>query len=330
MEETINYLGSLYATNFCELGLGVSYVKGYASPLGNTYLYNLKFISQYNKKWLQSLLEKISIFHHIKFKFIETTEAHFGIMQPKTNYTLSLTNLLALNNFDKIVIGVDANGKDLTLDFNKIPHLLIAGTTGAGKSVLLMNLLINLYGFYGKNRFKKGKFVIIDPKGTEFEEFKGLYNTTIIDNTQQAITTLGDIVNEMERRYKDRFYVYHDLYVIIDELADLMLTSRFEIEEYLVRLAQKSRAVNIHLIVATQSPRVSVVSGLIKANFPYRIALKTASSRDSVVIMDKGGCEELNVGEAFFKNGIDTRLFRIAYPENELLQKCVQANKVKL
>lgn len=329
MEQTLNYLGNLFATNFTELGLGVSYVKGYESPLGNTYLYNLNFISQYNKKWLQSLLEKIGIFHHINLKLIDTREAHFGVMQTTNSTTLSLTNLIAKHNFRDIVVGVDTNGHDLTLDFNKIPHLLIAGTTGAGKSVLIKNLLVNLYGFYGKNTFKKSQFVIIDVK-RDFEKYNNLYNTTFISDTFEATYKLRELCDEMDYRYQHRDTTFNDLYIVIDELADLMLKSRYEVEEYILRIAQLGRACNLHLIIATQYPKTDVLTGLIKANLPFRFCLKTATMRESIVCLDKSGGEVLNIGEAIFKDiGGVYRTIKVAYPEQPLEAKMLEINRIR-
>ena len=329
MEQTLNYLGNVFATNFCELGLGVNYVKGYESPLANTYLYDLKYISQYNKKWLQSLLDKISIYHHFDLKLIETKEAHFGVMQSKNSTTLSLTNLIAKNQFKNIVVGVDTNGNELTLDFNKIPHLLIAGTTGSGKSVLIRNLLINLYGFYGKNRFKKCQFVIIDVK-RDFERYNNLYNTTFVSETNEATFKLREICDEMDYRYQHRDTTFSDLYVVIDELADLMLKSRYEVEEYIIRIAQLGRACNIRLIIATQYPKVEVCTSLIRANMPFRFCLKTASLRESILVLDKKGAEELNIGEAIFKdNGGVYKTLKVAYPEQTLEAKMFEANRIR-
>ena len=329
MEETINYLGKLFALNFCELGLDVNYVKGYESPLGNTYLYNLQFISQYNKKWLQSLLEKIGIFHHYDLKLIDTKEAHFGVMQSMNRTTLSLTNLLAKHHFNDIVVGVDTNGNDLTLDFSKIPHLLIAGTTGAGKSVLIKNLLINLYGFYGKNKYKKSQYVIIDVK-RDFERYNNLYNTTFISDTNEATMKLRELCDEMDYRYAHRDKTFNDLYIMIDELADLMLKSRYEVEEYIIRIAQLGRACGLHMILATQYPKVEICTSLIRANIPYRFCLKTASLRESILVLDRKGSEELNIGEAIFKDtGGVYRTLKIAFPEQSLEAKMLEINRIR-
>lgn len=326
MSERINHNGNLYATNFGELGLEVEFVKGVESPLGDTYYYNLKYISQFNKKYLASLLEKIAVFHHADLRLIDTKEAHFGVFDSQASEMVSLSNLLCKSR--NIVIGVDINGHNVELDFTKIPHLLIAGTTGSGKSVLIHNLIVNLAVFYGRQTIKVPQFVIIDPKGNELDMYRNMRNTNFIDNTRGAIATLKLCCEEMDRRYQHNDMSANDMFIIIDELADLMLTSKFEVEEYIVRLAQKGRACGIHLIVATQRPTIDVCSGLIKANMPYRIGLKTASVRDSVVILDHKGCEQLKgCGDCIVRLGLQEYRTQVAYPEKELEAKVIQINR---
>lgn len=331
-DERITKNGNVFATNFCELGVSVKFVNGIDSPLGDTYLFNMDFISQYNKTYLKSLVEKIAVFHHLDLELIDTKEAHFGLFMRKPQQVLSLNNCLYEVGQRDVVIGKDNYGKSVILDFDKIPHLLIGGTTGSGKSVLLHNLLVNLMSYFRTtneaNRFRHGlKLVIIDPKGTELNMYRNVKNTTFIDNTPQAIEGIKAIERAMDLCYQTGGKYDNETFVIIDELADLMLTSKFEVEQSLVRIAQLGRAVGVHLIVATQRPSVDVVSGLIKANMPYRIALRTASVRDSVILIDKKGCEALAVGEALFKNGIETTKVKIAYPEKELEAKFIDVNR---
>ena len=320
--------GNVIATNFGELGLPVKFVKGVESALGDTYLFDIVNISQYNKNYLKSLLEKIAVYHHADMSLIETKEAHFGVFVKQSQSTLSLLQLLAKTNYREIVIGQDTQGELVKIDFKIIPHLLIAGTTGSGKSVLIHNLICNIYNYYGQNRFLAPRMIIIDPKTSELDKYKNCINTQFIDSTEQAIYTLGECVNEMNRRYANHGTKESDMFIIIDELADLMLTSRFEVEESIVKIAQKGRACGIHLIVATQRPSVDVCSGLIKANMPYRVALKTASVRDSVVILDHKGAEALvGNGDGIVKFGINERRTQIAYPSNELIAKICQVYK---
>ncbi len=322
--------GKTIETNFGELGLPVTLVDSVQTPLGETHFFNLKDISQFNMKYIDKLLDKIGTFHRVNLKAERTKQAHFKVIWLYDNASVSLTKLLAENGYRDMVIGVDSEGKLVTLDFDKIPHLLIAGTTGGGKSVLLRNILFNIFGWYGKNRFGKGEVVIIDPKGTEFNRFKNLVGTTYVSTTEQAIKLMKIMCNEMDSRYENGGKYERETYIIIDELADLMLTSRFEVEQDIVRIAQKGRAVGMHLIVATQNPKIEVCSGLIKANMPYRIALKTASIRESITILDQKGAEQLKgCGDALFKNGINLIRFQVAFPEKQLEDLFVRANEFK-
>ncbi len=322
----INDYGETIATNFNELGLAVEFVKGFESPLGDTLLFNLAYISQYNKNYIKSLIEKIAVFHHLDIDLIDTKEAHFGVFIKRINNKVSLYELLTKQR--DITIGLDNMGKPVKLDFNKIPHLLIAGTTGSGKSVLLHNILVNLMIYYGRQSRKVG-IVLIDPKGSEFRDYKNVMGVSFIDSTQEAIRKLSYLEGVMDNRYKTANPMGdHDIIVIIDELADLMLTSKFAVEQSIVRLAQKGRACGIHLIVATQRPTIDVCSGLIKANMPYRIALKTASVRDSIVILDHKGAETLKGnGDCIVKLGLEEKHTQVAYPEEEFENHFIQMNK---
>ena len=334
MEQRLNDNGKLFEKNFGELGLGVELVKAVDSPRGETYHYNLKVISNYNKNFIKSLVEIIAIYHHLKIDLVDSEQGHFAIFVHQKANSLSLNQCMRENHQRQVVIGKDINGELVEIDFEKIPHLLIAGTTGSGKSVLIHNLLVNLLSCYrvGNNdseRFRKGlELVIIDPKGNELDMYKNCRNVLFVDETKKAIQVLEHIVSEMDRRYKSNITTNNDLFIVIDELADLMLTSKFQVEESLVRIAQKGRALGIHLIVATQSPRVAVISGLIKANMPYRIALKTASARDSVVILDHKGAEQLEgQGDSIVRVGLLEKRTQIAYCEKELEAQFIEVNK---
>jgi len=207
-------------------------------------------------------------------------------------------------------IGMDNNGNTITIDFGETPHLLIAGATGTGKSVLLNTLIASLYHTTYRENFN---IYCIDTKRTEFNKYKGLSNATIITESDKAIEILKGACDLMEERYKilekEHNATFNGIFIVIDELADLMLLSDSQVENYIVRLAQKSRASNIHLILATQRPMVKVISGLIKANITTRIGLKMASVRDSVMLFDKKCCEKLlGKGDALIN---DTR-FQVA------------------
>ena len=145
--------GKLLATNFGELGLLVEFVKGTESPLGDTFFFNLKAISDYNEKYIKDLLEKIAVFHHLDMTFSKTKEAHFKVfVQYGSKNAISLIQCMSEVGYREVALGKDSEGNVLTIDFDKTPHLLIGGTTGSGKSVLMHDILCNLYVLYGSNR----------------------------------------------------------------------------------------------------------------------------------------------------------------------------------
>lgn len=207
------------------------------------------------------------------------------------------------------VLGKDVSGKPSIADLSKMPHALVAGATGSGKSVCLNVLIMSL--LYA-NRPDDLKFIMVDPKRVEMQMYNGIPHllTPVITEIPEAVNALKWCVREMTRRYgllpsvnaknladyNTRVVAEERLPVIvfiIDELADLMMTSKNEIEGPIVRLCQMARAVGIHLVLATQRPSVDVITGLIKANVPARIAFAVASAVDSKTILDQVGAERL-------------------------------------
>lgn len=238
-----------------------------------------------------------------------------------------------------IVLGKSISNEVIIDDLASMPHLLIAGATGAGKSVAINVLLTSL--LYSKKP-DEVKFVLIDPKRVELKPYKllkdhflpkipGMEDQIIVTDPQKAVAALRSVVREMEHRYellekcgvrnigeynkkmKDEAMFY--LVVVIDELADLMITAGREVEEPITRLAQMARAVGIHLIVATQRPSVDVITGIIKANFPSRIAFQVASKVDSRTILDVSGAEQLlGSGDMLFQSAKMSKPERIQCP----------------
>ena len=210
-------------------------------------------------------------------------------------------------------LGKDLYGKAVIADLGKMPHLLIAGATGSGKSVCLNSLIISLLF---KARPEEVKFLMIDPKYVELNTYNGIPHllAPVISDKKKASTALKKMVKEMNERY-ERFaregvrdiVSYNDLMVkeknyrdvlpyivvVIDELADIMLVSPQEVEDTIARLAQMARAAGIHLVLATQRPSVNVITGVIKANITTRIAFAVSSNTDSRVILDRVGAEKL-------------------------------------
>lgn len=313
--------GKVYEQALKILGINVEYVNETISPQIATYYYNFVDIKHYDKRRLEKAVEKMTIYYHKNFEIVKGNEkAHFGISRPiPQKQTLWLTSLTQPMNHNAITIGKDISGHNVELDFNKISHLLIAGTTGSGKSVLLNTIIAGLYMNMGNDNFE---IAIIDPKNTEFKEYAIMPNSKYIDETTEAIATLNDLVGVMEQRYKEMskgITNHKHLFVVVDELADLMLSSRYDVEETIVRLAQKSRAAKIHLILATQRPTVNVITGLIKANMPNRICLKMVSQIDSRVMLDHNGAEKLL--------GFGDALIRLDSSTNENRFQCAMISK---
>lgn len=232
-----------------------------------------------------------------------------------------------------IVLGKDIVGKPFVTDLKKLPHLLIAGTTGSGKSVGINAMILSL--LY-KNSPDQLRLLMIDPKMLEFSIYNDIPHllTPVITKAKQAIVALNNMVGEMERRYslmsqtktknienynekvkKDGGEYFPYIVVIIDELADLMMTSGKDVEYSIARLAQMARASGIHLVVATQRPSVDVVTGLIKANLPSRISYRVGQKVDSKIILDQMGAESLlGRGDMLFTPPGATGLVRLHAP----------------
>ncbi|HTB48464.1 MAG TPA: DNA translocase FtsK 4TM domain-containing protein [Verrucomicrobiae bacterium] len=207
-----------------------------------------------------------------------------------------------------IAIGKDISGTPIVADLDKMPHMLVAGQTGSGKSVMINTILTSL--LY-RNSPADLKLILVDPKRVELKPYDEIPHllTPVITEPEKCISALKWAVAEMERRYralsevgKRDIAAYNSLkkeegmpyiVIVIDELADLMMMAARDVEALIVRIAQKARAVGIHLVLATQRPSVDVITGLIKANVPARIAFTTASQVDSRTIIDQVGAEKL-------------------------------------
>lgn len=222
-------------------------------------------------------------------------------------------------------VGVDGEGVVHTADIAKMPHLLIGGATGSGKSVMVHNIVTTLIERDPDN----ARLILIDLKMVELSMYNEVPHllVPVIFEGEQAASALKWAIHEMERRYKlllgarvRNITTYNEtateplppIVIIIDELADLMLGDESGIEGQIVRLVQKSRAAGIHVILATQRPSVDVVTGLIKANVPSRMAFTTVSHIDSRTILDTAGAETLNgKGDLLFKPSDQPRPIRL-------------------
>ena len=248
-----------------------------------------------------------------------------GIEIPNSSTTMVyLRELLETDEFRQgeaklpLVLGKDTSGKSMIADLTEMPHLLIAGTTGSGKTVCVNSIIMGL--LYAKAPHQL-RFVMVDPKMVEMAAYKGLPHmlTPVVTDVRKASITLNWLVAEMERRYQifaqcgtrniqafNTRKVLPDvpenpeipkhlpyIVLVIDELADLMAVAQDKVENAITRLAQLSRAVGIHLILATQRPSVDVITGVIKANFPARISFKVSSKVDSRTVLDINGADKL-------------------------------------
>ncbi len=246
-------------------------------------------------------------------------KAAIGIEVPnKVSGSVCLRDLIGSKDFKNakskltVALGKDIGGQIVLTDLAKMPHLLIAGTTGSGKSVctnsMIQSVLFNA-------RPDEVKLLLIDPKQVEFGIYNGIPHllVPVVTDPRKASGALGWAVNEMLRRYKlfaengvrdlttyneaaktnDVLEVLPQILIVIDELADLMMVAANEVESNICRLAQMARAAGMHLVIATQRPSVDVITGLIKANIPSRLALTVASAVDSRTILDTGGAEKL-------------------------------------
>jgi len=277
-----------------------------------------------------------------------------GIEIPnKTRAVVRLRSLLEQKEYQEstanllIALGKDVSGTAIYADLARMPHLLLAGTTGSGKTIGLSNIIISLVY---KNPPSRLRFILVDPKRVEFPVYNDLPHllTPVIFDTQRTINALKWLIKEMERRFSvfsearvHDLKGYHALsprgkndmeeipYIVtvIDELADLMVARGREMEGMIVRLAQMARAVGIHLVLATQRPSVEIITGLIKANITSRIAFQVASQIDSRTILDSAGAEKLlGQGDMLFVTSEFTKPRRIqgAYLSEKEVKKVVE------
>ena len=220
-----------------------------------------------------------------------------------------------------LMVGIDNKGEKIICNLAKAPHILVAGTTGSGKSVFLHSCLMSLLMAHPMDI----DIIGIDPKGNEFYDYSALKNFTFVKDTTNAIQTLKKLVDEMEMRYDtltrarcrdideyNKLYNMRRKVCVIDELADLMLTGGKTVEDYIVRLAQKARACGIHLILATQRPSADIITGLIKANIPTRVCFAVKSQVDSRIVLDQKGGENLNgKGDMLFQSNGAMEVLRV-------------------
>ena len=252
-----------------------------------------------------------------------------------------LSEIINNNDFKKkeiklpIALGKSISGEPIVRDLTSMPHLLIAGTTGSGKSVCINTIILSLLFRHHPDRCK---FILIDPKMLELSTYEGVPHLLcpVITEAKKATSVLGWVVKEMESRYRlmtkegvrniDGYNLKHKLpmpyiVVVVDEMSDLMLVAGKEIENYIQKLSQMARAAGIHIIMATQRPSVDVITGTIKANFPTRISFQVTSKIDSRTILGEQGAEQLlGKGDMLYMSSAN-KIVRIHAPyvsENEI------------
>ena len=258
-----------------------------------------------------------------------------GIELPNsTRENVYLSEILSNNDFTKkdiklpIALGKNISGIPVVGDLTSMPHLLIAGTTGSGKSVCINTIILSLLYRHTPD---KCKFILIDPKMLELSTYEGIPHLLcpVITEAKKAASVLGWVVKEMENRYRlmtkegvrniDGYNSKHTLVmpyivVVVDEMSDLMLVAGKEIESYIQKLSQMARAAGIHIIMATQRPSVDVITGTIKANFPTRISFQVTSKIDSRTILGEQGAEQLlGKGDMLYMSSAN-RIVRIHAP----------------
>ena len=258
-----------------------------------------------------------------------------GIELPNnTRENVYLSEILDNSDFKKkeiklpIALGKSISGKPIVGDLSLMPHLLIAGTTGSGKSVCINTIILSLLYRHTPD---KCKFILIDPKMLELSTYEGIPHLLcpVITEAKKAASVLGWVVKEMENRYKlmtkegvrniDGYNLKHKLpmpyiVVVVDEMSDLMLVAGKDIENYIQKLSQMARAAGIHIIMATQRPSVDVITGTIKANFPTRISFQVTSKIDSRTILGEQGAEQLlGKGDMLYMSSAN-RIIRIHAP----------------
>lgn len=323
------YDGENIAALFTKWGIPCKHIHTSMSASVILFHFNLEAVTDMRK--IKRFLPVLEAALHTKVSVGVSPIAHYSLLLNRASAKIvPFKSVLATENFYSIdsplamFLGRDTSNHSLCIDLTKLPHLLIGGATGSGKSVCV-NTIISSILFRATPSC--ANFVMIDPKQVELSMYEGLPHLClpIVTDTEHAIGVLRGVCQEMDKRYG--FMKEHRLkdienggkprlVVVIDELADLMLKRKEDVESYITRIAQLGRAAGIHLIVATQRPTSDIITGLIKSNLTARIALKTISMRDSMNIIDKKGAEELiGRGDAILKlpDRVEMIRFQTAY-----------------
>lgn len=335
--------GLTVAEFFTAAGIAADCVSVCAAPQVVRYDLRLKDIYTYNESRINRALKAFNARFNTVATLDRSSVGDFAITATRTErQPLNLKSVIYTNSFNNAsrtacAAGIDSNNNPVIIDIAKAPHVLIAGTTGSGKSVLLNTMIVSL--LY-KATPATAQFIMIDPKQVELTVYKNLPHLykPIVTNAADAVLTLAEACADMDRRYKtlavsgykqlaDCPQLFPRLFIIIDELADLMLTSKNAVETSIIRIAQLGRAAGTHLIIATQRPTTNIITGLIKANIPLKIALAVSNTADSMTILNHGGAEKLTGrGDAILKtpDSITERRFQAAFTPDSDIKNIVE------
>ena len=317
-KEALKVIADIYG----QLGLHIMERKTIISPNLITIHYDIHNIERlYEAK---NKLKFVSAYLHCDMIFDKSPIAHFSIKIPVTkNKSVLFSDSKYSHLFKKpftIFAGVDDSNKPVAIHLNKTPHILIAGTTGSGKSVMMNSAICSILNSATKDMVE---FYMIDTKRVELSFYRRLDgNCRIATEVEDAVKYLQIVCNEIDERYKimEASYLkeipeeFKKVIVVIEELGDLMYSSRKTVEPFIIKIARLGRACGVHLIVATQRPTVDVITGEIKANIGCRFALQTTSSVDSRNILGHNGAEKLR--------GQGDCLLKLAVLPDELRVQC--------
>lgn len=319
--------GEFIAGQLGEIGIPCHYINTIDSP--SAYIHNFSINNIRDILKLEKAKKILSVYFKTVVNYSEAQtdssapySADFSIIfdKPFSNSIYWQDYKKAVKKPFDFLIGVDTLNAEIVANLADLPHLLIAGETGAGKSVVLHSILNSLLSYKGLSNEKDLGLILIDTKRTELTQYQNsdFLACPISTDYRTAYSTIYNLMYEMDERYKIMAKngvsecTFARLVLVIDELADLMLRNKKVVEPMIVRLAQMGRAANIHLILATQRPTVDVCTGHIKANIPSRIALQVASARDSMNIIDRKGAETLKgKGDALIKLSYENKIRRL-------------------
>lgn len=331
-EMTAMIEGKEFEKMFLSFGISASFNHVDNAPQILTYHFNLKNLQDFYK--IKKYIKLLELRANTSIVQVASKSCDFALEIKKQKRqvieTIRQGSIMKQLAPYSIFFGADTNNTAVFSTIQELPHLLVAGTTGSGKSVALNSYIMELCCY---NKPKDLGVVLIDLKMCEFNVFKNLPHLIydVVNDSKTAEIVLLGLCYTMEDRYKEMARLglqknnghFQPIVVVIDELTDLVLQST-NCRKYLVQLLQKARACDIHIICATQSPRAKVLDGLLLANLPSRIALTCASSRESVLILGHKGAESLTgCGDAILKlnNSIQERRIQIPYIDNKTILK---------